>query len=473
MNYGNKRLRELYFGLPAVAKNFIATVYGYRLRRERYQENFRKNLEFLRESQFWSNEKLLEYQTRQVQKFLADVIENTQYYRKNKIYLDLLGENAALDNFPLLPKQTVRAAQKKFYHSQLKKMPHKFSHTSGTTGSALVFPVEIQHLQRDAAFRALHYEWGGISLDGREKVAFCAGHPVAHFDRNVPPFWVHDRANGWLYFSSYHLTERNLRLYIGELERFQPAMIGGYPSSIYLLARAFQKFGTRHWKIKSIFTSSETLLDFQRAAIENAFGTKVYNYYGNSEMCAHAAECERGEIHLKLEYSAVEILKEQNKFSGAGEETGRLVCTNFNNRAFALIRYEIGDAIKVAADQTAECGRGGVLLSEIVGRVEDYVLTPDGRFVGRLDHLFKDSLAVEEAQIIQNSLSEIVLRVVKTDDYDSTDERQILDEARLRLGNEIKIRFEYVSAIPRARNGKFRFIVSKINQTESLDALVN
>lgn len=468
MSYGGKSIKNLYYALPPAAKNFIASVYGLRLRRERYNRDFVENLNFLRESQFWTNAELLEFQQKRVKQFLADVLPNTPFYRKN--YSRLF--DAPLSDLPILTKDILRARQEDFRHDSLAKMPHKFAHTSGTTGAALVFPLEIQHVRRETAFRALHYEWGGVSLDGREKVAFCAGHPVAFPDQKNPPFWVHDAANNWLYFSSYHLTERNLPFYVRRLEKFQPAMLGGYPSSLYLLALSYKKFGKRDLKIKSVFVSSETLLDFQRAAIETAFGAKIFNYYGTSEMCVHAAECEKGEIHLKLEHSAVEILNDKNQPSASGE-TGRIVTTSFNNRAFPLVRYDLGDTVKISVNQQSKCGRGGLILDEITGRIEDYIVTPDKRIVGRLDHLFKNSRRVREAQIYQESPAEIVLRIVKTDDFDGGDEREILAEARGRLGSEIKIRFEYVAQIERTAGGKFRFVVSNVNQAEILRSLAN
>jgi phenylacetate-CoA ligase len=118
--------------------------------------------------------------------------------------------------------------------------------------------------------------------------------------------------------------------------------------------------------------------------------------------------------------------------------------------------------VTISENQISKCGRGGLLIEKIIGRIEDYIITPDGRFVGRLDHIFKDSLQIKEAQIVQKQHDEIIVRIVPEDDFSQKDEQLISQEARLRLGNEIKIKFERVSEIPRTANGKFRFIVSEI-----------
>jgi phenylacetate-CoA ligase len=248
------------------------------------------------------------------------------------------------------------------------------------------------------------------------------------------------------------------------LERFDPLLLHGYPSSIYILALAYRKYKRGSLSLKAVYTSSETLLDFQRAAIEQAFGVKVYNWYGTSEMTANIVECECGELHVKSEHSYVEILNSHDQPCKPGE-TGRIVSTNFNNEAFPLIRYDIGDIVTVSNNQVSKCGRSGLLVDHIQGRVEDYIITPEHRMVGRLDHLFKDAINVVEAQIFQENPEEIIIRIVPSKQYITADETTILNEARKRLGNNIRITFAYVDQIPRAASGKYRFIDSKIQRT--------
>ncbi|MFN2491445.1 MAG: phenylacetate--CoA ligase family protein [Pyrinomonadaceae bacterium] len=466
MKYGSGQFRSFYYSLPQPAKNLLASAYGASARRARYGITFHETLRFLRESQHWSNERLNDYQQERLHQFLRNVVKRTPYYRSHDEYPDLLNTDAPLQQFPVINKNHLRGEVADFYHDDFRSMQCHWYHTSGTTGSAIAFPVSHDHFQREHAFRALAYEWGGVSLTGGDKVAICAGHPVAHPDRKVPPYWVYDWTNKWLYLSSSSLTKRNLSDYVNELKRFQPVMLAGYPSSLYLLALGFEKFGGK-LNLRSISTSSETLLPRQRAKIENAFGAKVFDYYGQAENCAHIVECEAGERHAKPEYSAIEVLDKNNNPCGPGE-TGRLVCTGFSNKAFPLIRYDIGDVVTIAKNQVAKCGRGGLLIENILGRIEDYIATPEGRLVGRLDHLFKDSANVVEAQLFQENVDELICRILRTEDYSIEDEQAILEEARLRLGSAIRISFDYVDEIPRSANGKFQFVVSMIDQSKML-----
>jgi phenylacetate-CoA ligase len=238
-------------------------------------------------------------------------------------------------------------------------------------------------------------------------------------------------------------------------------MITGYPSSVYLLAVAYQRHGKGSLRLKGVYTTSETLFESQRKTIEEAFQCRVFDWYGNSEMCGNIVECEYGERHLKYEHSYLEIVDQSGNPVPPGG-TGRLLCTGFGNFAFPLVRYDIGDVATISKSQTAKCGRGGLLVDQILGRVEDYVIAANGRMVGRLDHLFKYSQNVIEAQVVQTVPGEVVLRVVRTADYGSKDENAIREEAALRLGSDTEVVFEYVDSIRRGKSGKFQFVVSTL-----------
>jgi phenylacetate-CoA ligase len=465
MNYGSSQQRDFYFRLPFAVKNLAATAYGFGQRSARYGEHYCRHLAFLETSQGMSRDKLQRFQDEHVYEFVASAIRDVPYYRERNEYRDFLNHRA-VSRLPVMGKKTVREHADAIRHPKWRQMQSRSAHTSGTSGQALHFPVSLDCFQREYAFRALHFAWSGSKVPG-ERVAFCQGHPVAHYDRPQPPFWVRDRANDFLMLSSYHLSPHNLLAYAEEIDRFQPQVICGYPSSVYLLAHAYKAHGSGRLKPRAAYTTSETLFDFQRRTIEESFGCKVFDWYGNSEMCANIVECEAGERHLKLEHSRVEILDENDQPVSPGE-TGRLVCTGFGNLAFPLIRYDIGDMVTLSETQLSKCGRGGILIDQVLGRVEDYVLAADGRLVGRLDHLFKDSLNVVEAQVLQREAGVVILRLVKNRAYGRSDESAIREEAALRLGSDTVVQFEYVDALPRAANGKIRFVDSSLRQSDLL-----
>ncbi len=103
-----------------------------------------------------------------------------------------------------------------------------------------------------------------------------------------------------------------------------------------------------------------------------------------------------------------------------------------------------------------------MVVIEIQGRIEDYIVTPPGRRIGRIDHAFKDAVHVKESQIVQECINSITVKLITRPGYSSNSEKKLMRELRFRLGPEIEINFEYVNEIPRMPNGKFRAVISKI-----------
>ncbi len=462
MNYGNRALRNLYFSLPYPLKSVLSSTYGLVQRNRRQGKAFSDCLAFLDRSQWLSNDELARLQLEQVRKFLAFCCHHSRFYADlfRKIGFDPSGLRAIEDlrRLPLLTKEVLRDNVGAIVPDTLKRLRPIWTHTSGTTGSGLKFPESLECFQREYAFRVQSYCWGGTGLG--ERWAFCAGHPVASPDRDRPPFWILDLANNMLLMSSYHLSEKNLPSYIEALQKYKPSLLSGYPSSIFLLARANELLGCPV-SVPSIVTSSETLFDHQRETIQHSFGGRVSSYYGNAERAAVISQCERGTYHLRMEHSLVELLNEKGDPCKDGEE-GQLACTAFGNYATPLVRYLIGDVAVFSRTARCECGRGGIIVEKIIGRTEDYIVTPDGRYIGRLDHLFKNATLVRMAQIVQDAPEAVTINVVREQGFCKANEAEILQEARLRLGPSISIRFRYVDDIPRTASGKFQFIVSNL-----------
>lgn len=447
----------------------MATAYGLLQRHARYGQHFVATMRELQRLEYATEEVLREYQTHRLKVMLQRSADHVPYYRKLFASLGCsvadLAEPRNFSRLPILSKEEVRQNRDDLISDEIGTYAPRLVHTSGTTGKALQFPVSSYAFQREYAFRASHYSWAGISFRSRERMAFAAGHPVASAGRKNPPFWSYDYANRWLLFSSYHLSEANLPAYVRELERFSPVLLSGYPSSLYLLARAYRKWGSGNLRLRAVFAASETLLHKQRETIEAAFDCKVFVWYGNTELSANIVECEYGSLHGRPEHSLTEVVDDEGKPA----REGRLICTGFGNLAFPLIRYDIGDVVRLSNHQDCACGRRGTLYESIVGRVEDYIVTPDGRFVGRLDHIFKDAVNVVEAQLIQHSVEHLNIRMVRRPEYREDDENAIKAEARSRLGSTIGLSFEYVDSLERTAHGKTRFIISSLGRQTPFD----
>lgn len=473
MAYGSKLKQNIYYNSPYLFKNLMSSLYGFIKGKQRYGAYFEKYFKELIESQWFTNSQLKSLQYRRTKDFLINAYHHSPYYRNVFRACGFSPHKMkAIEDFcvvPIATKHLVRKNIESICNDEPKKYQSHINHTGGTTGASLVFPESKESFQREYAYRYLQYSWGGCFRG--QKFAFCVGHPITYKDRKKPPFWVYDLANNWLCLSSFHLNEKNIKHYILKLKEFEPQLLQGYPSSMYLLAIANNHFG-KIVNPQAIFTSSETLADFQRSTIEQSFGCKVFSYYGNAERCGFFAQCEEGNYHSMLQHSCIEILDDNNVRALPGTP-GRLVATGFGNYSTPLIRYDVGDTVVESTEDQCECGRGGTIIKDIVGRTDDYILTPEGRLVGRLSPVFHNAVRVKSAQIIQNDISEIIIRIVREPGYSHLDEEDLLSKARFRFGSKINISFDYVSDIPRTRNGKHRFIVSNIDKKALFGEIVD
>ena len=94
------------------------------------------------------------------------------------------------------------------------------------------------------------------------------------------------------------------------------------------------------------------------------------------------------------------------------------------------------------------------------GRIEDYVVTPEGRKIMRFDYIFKDTRNVRHAQVVQKELGSICLRIVRRPSYSSSDEELLRQEVRNKVSSQLFVNFEYVDEIESESTAKIRAVKS-------------
>src|SRR5256885_5020031 len=130
-----------------------------------------------------------------------------------------------------------------------------------------------------------------------------------------------------------------------------------------------------------------------------------------------------------------------------------------------FIRYRIED-VGVPSDRRCTCGRGLPLMERVTGRVADYLKRRDGSMVAGVSLVERTLTAIpglEQLQVVQPSLEDIVLKVVRAPDFSAATEQALLSEFRTVFGPGINIRAEYVARIPQERSGKYRFSICRIS----------
>jgi len=356
----------------------------------RYGRVFWETYNFLQESQWWSREKLEEYQMQQLSKLLHHAYENVPYYRRTFDEWGIKPKDICnfddMRKLPFLTKDIVRDNLEQLLARNYPRSKLRYVTTGGSLGTPLGFYEEkgVSDL-REWAFMLMLWERVGFNIGARSVV--LRGNVVRHAHKGK--LWEYDPVSRSLILSSFHMNEDALREYVARIRQFAPAFIQAYPSAITILAEymktnRLEPFGS----VKALLCGSENLYPWQRALLEEVFRCRVYSWYGHTEKAVLAGECEENSYyHIFPEYGFVEIIGKDGKPAKPGE-LGEIVATGFNNYACPFIRYRTGDLAVVAADKRCSCGRNYQLIERIEGREQEYLVAKDGSLVPLAPVLF-------------------------------------------------------------------------------------
>ena len=439
---------EIYNRLPPRSKSIAASARGYYLSWWRYGKETERLVEEAIERDGWDQAKWSEWQSDRLHYLLDRARYRVPHY---KALWAARSEGAIpFDEWPVLTKDELRNDAVSFVADDCRVSRMFHDHTSGTTGSSLDLWLTRETVTRwYALFEARCRRWYGVSR--HDRWAILGGQMVVPVRQQKPPFWVWNAGLNQLYLSSYHLSPELIDSYLAAILRYRVTYILGYPSALYRLALRALQLGRKDIELKVAVTNAEPVYDYQRSAIAEAFSCPVRETYGMAELVGAGSECEEGSMHQWPEVGIIEIDKDET------DSSGEFICTGLFNADMPLIRYRVGDR-GTLSDRKCECGRGLPVIEIVAGRTDDGLFSRDGRAVGRLDPVFKADLRIEEAQIIQKSLSEILVKVVPSDGFGTREGDLLTTRIQDRLG-DMNVRLEMVASIPRTSRGKFRAVI--------------
>ena len=200
---------------------------------------------------------------------------------------------------------------------------------------------------------------------------------------------------------------------VAELNAFQPAMLGGYPSQLELLIEK-QQSKALHIVPVLIMTGGEYLSDALRGALADAFGCTVQTSYSCTEGGTIACECRDHHFHINDDWLIVEPVDANNQPVPAGAQADKILLTNLFNYTQPFIRYEVTDRV-VLHNEPCPCGSPSPWLT-LEGRTDDTVCFSEGEKDIRLAPLalyatLKEVHALRRFQLIALTKSSAELRI--------------------------------------------------------------
>jgi phenylacetate-CoA ligase len=434
--------------------------------RLRYGSAYARARTLIRESQHWTRERLDAEQAAQLRAVVMHAVSNSPYHRQAFASAGVdpgsIRAPGDLARLPLLTRDDVRDHQSALLAADVPARARKYVTTGGTSGKPLGFYIDKDSSAIDWAYMLEQWRCAGYR-DGDLRLTL-RGRVVVRKEGDRP--WLREPLLRELVCSSYHLDERSLDQYAELIERYRPRFLHAYPSTAYVLAQHLRRRGVTRLPFRAALLGSENLLPAQRTLIEDVLGCRVYSWYGHSEKCILAGECEHSsDYHVFPQYGVVEIVDAAGTPITEPAVPGRLVGTSLISRTMPLIRYLTDDVAQWAPDEPCACGRPYRRMQNVVGRWDGEVL------IGRSGAPFSIAAlnlhtdvfrTIRQFQFYQDAPGVAVLRVVPAHDYGDTAERELLAQFRHKIGHDIDLSVERVSAVAQSQRGKFRFIDQRI-----------
>lgn len=335
--------------------------------------------------------------------------------------------------------------------------------TGGSTGQPLHFGYTKESYEWRMALSRRGYAWGRAELGSKQ--AYIWGSQLGEVSKlKKVKSHIHHFIDRHKYYNCFNFGSMEMEETLSDLNRWQPDALVGYTNPLYEFALYVESVGGPRFNPQSILCAAEKVYPFQRELLQRVFNCPVYNTYGSREFMLIASECEKHEgLHVSMENLVVEVVDDYGMQVGPGE-IGRVLVTDLHNYGMPFIRYEIGDLARVS-ERDCSCGRGLMLLDDVVGRSLDIIRTPGGKVVPGefFPHLFKEYPQVSRFQVIQKKIDMITIKYVLSDPLPDEARKQFVAEVRKVVGPEMIINFDLVDKINLTSSGKYRITISDMD----------
>jgi len=448
-------LREMVKRLPYPVRQGVKYIYGMIPPSIRYGRVFWETYNFLQESQWWSREKLEEYQLLKLKELLTFCSKYVPFYQKRwaefGINVKSIHDFSDFSKLPFTTKDDLKRSMHEMLPINFSMKGLLRTRTGGTTGSPVNFYETRQAVASELAFSVMYWSWHGCNFF-KDRLAFFRG----SYEKKERI----ERSRNLFYLPTWNLSKDRLIAYIKFINAQRISFIHGYPSLIYELFKVSREQGISMKHIKAVFFASEKPYDYQKQSIEEYFNIPVYCHYGHQEKAALFLQCEFKEgYHVISQYGYTEFEPVDNG------ELFEIVSTGFLNLATPLIRYRTEDYAVLKEDVECGCGRKyPKIVKDVVGRTGDLIIAPSGKIIqpNHLEYAIRFIRHFKDCQIIQDDTRHLRILIVPEVGYTPEEGENFKKAVLWRVDDDMDIDIELVENIPRPPNLKKRFTINLI-----------
>lgn len=375
--------------------------------------------------EFFDLQKQKRIQRERLSGFLKRAIRYTEYWGG-------IAETSRFEHLPPMTRELLRSKTMGHFSSKIVPLWRRdLITTSGTTTTPCKFYGDkLCFLRMEAMMKCV--------------MGFNDNKKLLRVNLNFPPF----KPLGTIFlFSEVDSVDTNARRLVEVLKRVKPVHIFSTPSNALQLGRIFELKKIKY-NFNALTVSGETLLEKDRAFLENIFSCPVFSLYASREAAGPIAyECgQRNGYHINAASFLVEILDDNNKEVGEGVD-GNIAITMFENEVMPFIRYKIGDRGYVTS-KPCRCGRQSPRLF-FQGREAHFVKLKNGGAVPLLSvvGVVRDSApSILQYRFAQKIPGEIVVYITPLFGALSSGEvKNILNASQERFRDRLILKMKLVS----------------------------
>jgi phenylacetate-CoA ligase len=250
------------------------------------------------------------------------------------------------------------------------------------------------------------------------------------------------------------------RRILAEIADYQPAVLEANPSLLARVARWSARNGVEAWQPPLITLTYEFPSALHLKAIRRVFVSPIASSYGSTEAGYVFMECEHGLLHQNTAACRVDMVplpgeRQDRRIRPGG--IGRIAATTFGNTWCPLVRFEIGDIGRLAAE-SCPCGRSpGITLSAVEGRLKSLCLAADGSPVthGLIDRALAAVDCLEQYRLDQVSPSLVRCAVIGEQGRGAQAVRGVEEALAVVFGPGVVIEAGEVGMLLPEKSGKF------------------
>lgn len=361
-----------------------------------------------------------------------------------------------IKKFPVMKKKDYKENIDLLLSEDKEKLIKKM--TSGSSGIQGITYMNVKEQDVNRAIQMLWWEWAG----------WKPGKPILQTGMTIKRGLLKTFKDYFLrttYSNAFGMSETSSAELMRKFRNRKNYHIGGYASSIYLLAKIAEKEGFKDIRFDGAISWGDKMFPHFRSKIKEVFGCKVYDTYACSEGLMIASQHDLDYYYIMTPHIYLELLDKEGNDVEDGQ-LGHVVVTRLDSRSMPIIRYYTGDlAVRLPRNQYPASRKFAFpLLEKVIGRDTDIVYTQSNKFmiVHFFTGIFEFETGITQFRVVQENLDSMKIEYIPSEEFDELVLSRIEKKIHDHLHEAFPIEWVKVDEIPSTASGKPQIIKSLI-----------